>query len=315
MPRRTLAALTGLLLMFTVVACGSDSSPSVASGGTSTTTAAADAAFPVTLTTPAGTVTIADQPKAIVSLSPTATETLFAIGAGDQVIAVDMNSNYPAAAPKGDLDSYKPNVEAIAGKRPDLVVVAGDSNDLVKGLTALKIPVLLEGAPTDLAGVFAEVEQLGQATGHLAAAKKVAADMKSGIEAAVAGTDVKGLSYYYELDNTFYSQTSKTFLGTVIGQLGLVNIADDASGASDYPQLSVEHIIKKNPDLILLADTKCCQQSAATVKARPGWSQLKAVTGNGVVELDDDIASRWGPRLVDLVSQIADAAGKVKAAA
>ncbi|MCU1483459.1 MAG: hypothetical protein JWN67_205 [Actinomycetia bacterium] len=315
MHRRLLAATSGVLLVLTLAACGSDSPSPASSGDSTTTTAAANAEFPVTITTPAGDVTIEKAPTAIVSMSPSSTETLFAIGAGDQVIAVDKNSNYPDEAPDGDLDSYKPNVEAIAGKHPDLVILAGDSNDLVKGLAALDIPVLLEAAPTDLAGVYAEVEQLGQATGHATAAKKVAADMKAGIEAAVAGADVKGLSYYYELDNTYYSQTSKTFLGTVIGQLGLVNIADGTAGASDYPQLSAEHIIKSDPDLILLADTKCCQQSAATLKARPGWGQLKAVTGAGVVELDDDIASRWGPRLVDLVEQVASAAQKVKAAA
>lgn len=310
MNRRPLAALSGLLLVVSLAACGSDDSTASETDAT-TTTAASAAAFPVTV----GDVTIDEQPEAIVSLSPTATETLFAIGAGDQVIAVDKNSNFPDEAPEGDLDSYKPNVEAIAGKQPDLVIVSDDLNDVVKGLTALDIPVLVESAPADLDGVYAEVVELGKATGHLEAAQQLADDMKAGIDEAVAGADVKGLSYYYELDNTYYSQTSKTFLGTVIGRLGLVNIADAAGGDSDYPQLSAEHIIKSDPDLILLADTKCCQQDAAAVKARPGWGGLKAVSGSGVVELDDDIASRWGPRLVDLVQQVADAARKVKAAA
>lgn len=313
MHRRSLAALCGVLLVLALASCGSDGSSPAASGDSTTTTP--KAGFPVTLTTPTGTVTVAHRPTAIVSLSPTATETLFAIGAGTQVIAVDTNSNYPADAPKGDLDAYKPNVEAIAGKQPDLVVLANDSNDLVKGLTALDIPVLVQAAPADLSGVYDEVEQLGQATGHVAAAEKVAADMKTGIESALQGADVKGLTYYYELDNTYYSQTSKTFLGSVIGRLGLVNIADDAGGASDYPQLSAEHIIKSNPDLILLADSKCCQQTAETVKARPGWAQLKAVTHGGVVNLDDDVSSRWGPRLVDLVRHVVAAARKAKAAA
>jgi iron complex transport system substrate-binding protein len=306
-----LAALSGLLLVVSLAACGSDDAKVSSADETTTTTAAAAAAFPVTI----GDVTIEKQPEAIVSLSPSSTETLFAIGAGDQVIAVDKNSNYPDEAPDGDLDSYKPNVEAIAGKQPDLVIISEDSNDLLKGLTTLGIPVLVEPAPTDLDGVYAEVNELGKATGHVESAAKVADDMKAGIDAAVKGADVQGLSYYYELDNTYYSQTSKTFLGTVIGQLGLTNIADAAGGDSDYPQLSAEHIIKSDPDLILLADTKCCQQSTATLKARPGWGDLKAVKGAGVVELDDDIASRWGPRLVELVKQVAAAAAKVKAAA
>ena len=309
MLKRISAALIGLSLVFTVVACGDDDNTAGSTAGQKA--AAEQAAFPVTIQD----VTIPKRPEAIVSLSPSSTETLFAIGAGDQVIAVDKNSNYPAAAPKGDLDAYKPNVEAIAGKKPDLVIVSDDINDVVKGLTALDIPVLVEAAPTDLDGVYAQIEELGSATGHLDKAKKVAAGMAEEIDEIVGSTDAKGLSYYYELDNTYYSQTSKTFLGTVIGLLGLVNIADEAGGASDYPQLSAEHIIKKDPHLILLADTKCCQQSAATVKARPGWADLKAFANGGVVELDDDIASRWGPRLVDLLQAVADAAGKVKAAA
>jgi len=308
--RRPLAALSGLLLVVSLAACGSDDkASSAASDDATATTAAAAAAFPVTI----GDVTIDEQPEAIISLSPTATETLFAIGAGDQVIAVDKNSNFPDEAPDGDLDAYKPNVEAIAGKQPDLVIVANDSNDLVKGLTALDIPVLSQPAPTDLDGVYDEIEQLGRATGHAAEAERVAADMRDSIEEVVCGADVEGLTYYYELDNLLYSQTSKTFLGGVLGRLGLGNIADGAGGASDYPQLSAEHILKADPDLILLADTKCCQQSAATLKARPGWAGLKAIGTGGVVEIDDDIASRWGPRLVELVEQVATAAHEVAA--
>jgi iron complex transport system substrate-binding protein len=307
-PRRLTAALTGLLLLVAVAACGSDSNTPLASGDQTTTAATG---FPVTLTSPAGELTLAEKPMAIVSLSPSATESLFAIGAGNQVVAVDTNSDYPPEVPKGDLDSYEPNVEAIAGKNPDLVVISEDSHDLVKGLTALKIPVLAQPAPTDLDGVYAEIEQLGQATGHAGEAKKVATDLKTNIDEVVSTSKARGLTYYYELDNNFYSQTSKTFLGGVLGQLGLVNIADGAGGASDYPQLSAEHIIKSNPDLILLADTKCCQQSAATLKTRPGWANLKAVNGNGVVELDDSVASRWGPRLFELVKSVAAIAESV----
>ena len=311
MRRPVIVTLAGLLLALSLTACGSDDDAPAASGDQTTTTAGSD--FPVTLSSPAGEITLASAPQAIVSLSPTATESLFAIGAGDQVKAVDVNSNFPAEAPKGDLDSYEPNLEAIAAKDPDLVIITDDTHDLVKGLTALDIPVLSQPAPTDLDGVYDEIEQLGRATGHAAEAERVAADMRDGIEEVVCGADVEGLTYYYELDNLLYSQTSKTFLGGVLGRLGLGNIADGAGGASDYPQLSAEHILKADPDLILLADTKCCQQSAATLKARPGWAGLKAIGTGGVVEIDDDIASRWGPRLVELVEQVAAAAHEVAA--
>ena len=124
------------------------------------------------------------------------------------------------------------------------------------------------------------------------------------------------LTYYYELDQSFYSVTSKTFVGSILGRMGLENVADaaDADGSKGgYPQLSQEVLVQADPDMIFLADTKCCGQSAATVKERQGWSTIAAVKSGQIVELDDDIASRWGPRIVDLVRAMADAVAKVPA--
>jgi iron complex transport system substrate-binding protein len=112
---------------------------------------------------------------------------------------------------------------------------------------------------------------------------------------------------YYELDNTFYSVTSNTFVGALLKQFGLNSIADGAEEGNDYPQLSAEAILNADPDIIFLADTKCCQQTAATVGARAGWSGIQAVTDGNVIELDDDVASRWGPRVVDLIEQFGKA--------
>jgi iron complex transport system substrate-binding protein len=128
------------------------------------------------------------------------------------------------------------------------------------------------------------------------------------ITAAIEGVSAPaGTTYYYELDDTLYSVTSNTFIGSLLSQFGLVSIADGVEEGNDYPQLSAEVIIEKNPTLIFLADTKCCAQSAATVAARPGWEGVDAVVNGRVIELDDDIASRWGPRLATLVEQFADA--------
>jgi cobalamin transport system substrate-binding protein len=140
--------------------------------------------------------------------------------------------------------------------------------------------------------------------------------MRSDIEDAVASADpVAGQTFYYELDDTYYSVTSKTFIGQLFSMLGLVNIADEAERASSgYPQLSSEYIVDADPELIFLADTKCCGQDASTVADRPGWGDLAAVRDGNVVELDDDVASRWGPRLVDLVQTIADAAASAREA-
>jgi iron complex transport system substrate-binding protein len=119
---------------------------------------------------------------------------------------------------------------------------------------------------------------------------------------------------YHELDNTFYSVTSNTFIGQVYAQFGMVNIADEAQPGNDYPQLNAEYVVQQNPDLVFLADTKCCGESPETAAARPGWAAVAAVQNGSVIGLDDDIASRWGPRLVDFITAVSDAVAKVPAA-
>lgn len=275
-----------------------------------------DEAFPVTI---AG-ATITAKPEKIVSLSATATEVLFAIGAGDQVVAVDSTSNFPAEAPVTDLSAFEPNVEAILSYQPDLVIASYDPGELVAGLDKAGVPVILQSAATDLDDAYSQIEQLGAATAHVGDAAEVVANMQSDIDELMAKVDPakKGLSYFHEVDDTLYTVTSKTFIGQLYAMAGLTNVADsaDPDGAlGGYPQFSAESLIAANPDLIFLSDTKCCAQSAATVAARPGWDQLKAVTLNDVIPLDDDIASRWGPRVVDLFSTIVDAVNKVPVAA
>lgn len=251
-------------------------------------------------------------PERIVSISPTATEMLFAMGAGDRVVAVDVGSDYPEQAPVSELDGFNPNVEAIAGYEPDLVVMSYDPGDVVDGLTALGVESLVQSAAASLDDVYAQISELGQAAGRPDEAEALAAEMRSAIDdlAAGAAADGAGLTYYHELDSTYYSVTASTFVGGIYSLFGLENIADaaDADGSAfGYPQLSDEYIIDADPDLIFLADTVCCGQSVSTVAARPGWDGMSAVVSGNVVELNDDIASRWGPRLVDFVSAIAAA--------
>jgi iron complex transport system substrate-binding protein len=267
----------------------------------------ASAGFPVTLDTPTGKVEIAQRPTRVVSLSPTATEMLFAINAGDQVVAVDDNSNYPPDAPSTKLSGYQPNVEAIAGYRPDLVVFSTDAGDLAASLRRLAIPAVGLPAATRLDDSYAQIQQLGKATGHAAEAEGLVTAMRTEIQQIVAAAKLeRPLTYYHELDKNLFSATSKTFIGQLYAQLGLQNIADKADKeGSGYPQLSPEYVVKADPDLIFLADTKCCAQSARTVAARAGWGQVRAVRDGAVVGLDDDVASRWGPRVVDFLRVIA----------
>ena len=285
---RSPMAFVAVLLALVLTACGSSGSSSTPS--------------------PASTQAASPAPHRIVSLSPPATESLFAIGAGDQVVAVDDQSNYPAEAPHTKLSSYQPNVEAIATYNPDLVVISYDPSDVVAGLKKLHIPVLMQEAPTDLDGAYAQIEELGQATGHAAEAQDVVADMQSRIGEIADGKPGSGLSVFHEISPDFYSATSKTFIGSVYTLLGATNVADAAGGkAPDYPQLSAEYVVDSDPDVIVLSDTKCCGQTPKTVRSRPGWDNLTAVNDGNVVPVDDDIASRWGPRIVDFVEVVAQA--------
>jgi iron complex transport system substrate-binding protein len=233
---------------------------------------------------------------------------LFAIGAGKQVVAVDAASNYPPSAPVTTLSGFQPNVEAIAGYAPDLVIAADDTAGLVHGLSSVNIPTIIEPAARDLTDTYAQIRQLGSATGHSPEAAALIRRTRAEIASIVASTakPARAFTVYHELDNTYYSVTSRTFIGQLYALLGLRNIADRASGAApDYPQLSSEFIVSSSPDLIVLADTKCCHQDLQSIRARPGWASITAVRTDEVVGVDDDVASRWGPRIIDLLRIIA----------
>jgi len=271
------------------------------------------AAFPVTIHAANGDVVVKTRPTHIVSLSPTGTEDLFAVGAGPQVTAVDNDSDYPKNAPHTTLSGYTPNIEAIAGYDPDLVVVSNDIGNVVEALQKLGVTVLLEPAADNLAQAYDEIRQLGAATGHAQQAAKVVAGMEGSLTKILRSVPKSNrhLTVYDELDPTYYSATSATFIGRIFKLFGFDNIADAADKThSGYPQLSAEYIVASNPGIVVLADTVCCSQNAATVAARPGWSNLSAVKHHRVVGVNDDIASRWGPRIVDFARAVAAVARK-----
>ena len=246
-------------------------------------------------------------PTRIVSLSPTVTEDLFAIGAGAQVVAVDDQSNYPATAPRTALSGLTPNVEAIAAYHPDLVVISY-GGAFVSQLEQLGIAVQFEPAAANLAQAYEEIRQLGRITGHVEKATAVVHSMERGLTAAIRSVPKtrRHLTLYHELDQTYYSATSATFIGRLYRLFGFRNIADAADTAhTGYPQLSGEYILAANPQIVVLADSKCCAQTAKTVAARPGWQTLAAVRDHRVIAVDDDIASRWGPRVVQFARAVA----------
>ncbi len=309
-PRSILVAVAFALLL---ASCGADEPLRTMGGGAAPSLSPTPEAFPVTVQGTGGPVTIEERPERIVSLSPTATEDLFAIGAGDQVVAVDDRSNFPPEAPMTELSGFEPNIEAIAAYEPDLVVYATEVGELGASLEGLGIGALQLDAAVDLEDAYEQIRALGLASGHSEEAEALVEEMQAEVAEIVEDIDPAAvLTFYYELDDTFYSVTSDTFIGQLFEMLGLENIADAAGAGNPYPQLSAEYIVEADPVLIFLADTKCCGQSAQTVAARPGWEGIVAVRNGDVVPLDDDVASRWGPRVVDLLRAIADGAVAVQ---
>jgi iron complex transport system substrate-binding protein len=244
-----------------------------------------------------------------VSLSPTHTEILFAVGAGDQVVAVDSMSNYPAesAAVLTDISAYEPNVEAISALEPDLVVIGDDFSGLAEQLSAIGVASWVSPAPLNLDEAYQQIIDLGKVVGHADEAQSLTQKMQDEISGIVSAVEVPQTpaSYYHELDDTYYTVTGNTFIGSVYELFGMRNIADATEGDTDYPQLSAEFIVSQDPNVIFLADVNCCGATAETVAARPGWSGLSAVAAGNIVAIDDDIASRWGPRLVEFVQAVA----------
>ncbi|MDE3108220.1 MAG: ABC transporter substrate-binding protein, partial [Acidobacteriota bacterium] len=203
-------------------------------------------------------------------------------------------------------------------KKPNVVIISYNANSIQQKLTALGIKVIYQGAPSSLSGAYAQINQLGRVTGHVASAAHLVASLKKTIARDVASVPAhpsKNVTTYYEIDPTGYSVTSSTFVGALLKSLGVTNIADAQSTSADggYPQLTPEYVVSANPTLIFLADTLCCAATAQSVAARPGFSNVSAVMHNHVVGLSDDVASRWGPRLGLLMNQLTAAVKSVLA--
>jgi iron complex transport system substrate-binding protein len=262
--------------------------------------------FPVEVTDSVdNAVTLEQPPQRIVSLSAGHTEILYAIGAGDQVTAVDNTSDCPSAAnelPK--VDAFVPSVEQIAGLEPDLVVIFFDPGDLQASLQAIDIPVLNLAAPESVQGVYDQMALLGKATGHADDAATLVSAMESAVQDVQSRLEdePEAPTVFHEVGKTYYSAGSGTFIGDLYGMLGADNVADVTGEA--YPQMSAEAIIQADPDVIVLADEDA-GESPETVKARPGWGSVSAVKNDRIYVIDPDIVSRPGPRLVEALRTLA----------
>jgi iron complex transport system substrate-binding protein len=294
-----------LCITLLVAACSASTTQQASTTGAAPATSLA--AFPVDVATAVGTVIVPTRPERIAALSATHVEMLYAIGAADQLVAGDLFSNYPPEAGElAQLDSFNLSVEAIIALEPDLVVLSFDPVNAMPALDAVGIPTLLLGTASDLDEVYAQITALGAATGHASEAAAVVDDMAQQTDAIVAevGGRAAGLTYYHETDPfSFYTPNSQSFIGQLYGLLGMENIADAAPDdlSSGFPQLSPEFILTADPDVVFLATDG---ETPETMAARDGWDTLSAVATGNVFVLDPDVASRWGPRVVELMAAI-----------
>ena len=241
-------------------------------------------------------------PKRIISLSPSITEILFEIGSGNQVIAVDNLSNYPNEAPISDISAYDPNVEAISLLNPDLVILSYNIKNLKAALKKIGIETIYLPAPLNFEDILDQIDYLGLQTGNEDKAKKLISKMKNRMKTLQKlRENEKATKIYHEIDPNYYSPSKFSFIGDIYQKLNYKNVADKADISNlGYPKLSPELIISENPDLIVLPgkDNKYVEK----VKLRPGWGYIEAVKKNNFLLTNNDIASRWGPRILNFAS-------------
>ena len=294
MSRKTL--LFTLLFMLLLTACGSGLS---ASGN-------------MTLTDGLGReVKLAGPAQRVVSLAPSNTEILYAVGAGSQVVGRDQLSDYPEAAKAAtDIGSAFEtlNTELIVSLKPDLVLAAEiNTPDQVKALEDLGLTVYYLKNPVMLEELYGNLEIVAQLTGHESEAAKVIDELKARVAAVdeKIATATEKPTAFYELDATDpakpYTVGKGTFITLLIERAGGQNIAGDLDA---YPQLSLEQVVAADPDFIILGDS-AYGTTPESVAARPGWDGLSAVKNHQVVPFDDNLVSRPGPRLVDGLEALA----------
>lgn len=244
----------------------------------------------------------------IVSLSPTHTETLFALGLGDFVVAVDSESDFPAeavAVRRDDLFSDNQDLSVLLSLDPDVVIIGEDLTGLAGRLSAEGIASFVGPPATSLDDVYAQIRGVADIVDRPDLAQDVIAAMQFEIGRIQASLPSGGAkTYFHEIDPSLVTITPGSFLDSVYGELGLTSIIEtrDSSGVT---QVTPDQVIAANPDVILLADADCCQVTADVVAGRAGWSSLSAVSDGAIVELPDDLAFRWSPRVVELIRLVA----------
>jgi iron complex transport system substrate-binding protein len=314
-----------------LAACGSTSSTRLPPSNTDVPAAAAPGGA-TAVSTPASTevatmaatytvvdslgrsVVLRETPRRIVSLAPSVTEILFAVGAGPQVVGDTKFCNYPSEAkalPKiGGYTAKTISVEAVVDLTPDLVIAGTASQKpVVEALEKLNIPVLVL-APDSFEAVYRGIMQIGAVTNHPQEAEAVVAQMRQRVDAVmvkVASVPAdRRLSVFWEVfDEPLTTAGPNTFVGQMIRLAGATNIFGDAR--EDYPQVSAELVVERNPDVILGPTSQSAKLTPDLVAQRPGWANMTALRNGRIYLLDSDMSTRAGPRLIDALEALAKA--------
>jgi iron complex transport system substrate-binding protein len=271
-------------------------------------TGTSQSGFPITITDAVGrTVTVKSVPQKIVSLTPAHTETLFALGLADRIVGVDEYSNYPKEAQsKPKVGAYAQiSVEKVVSLEPDLVLADTLHKTVVPELEkqGLTVVVLMPGSVKE---VLKSISTTGALTGQVKEADALVAQLSkrvSAVEEKVKGASEKPRAFY-ELDETLFTAGPGSFVDDLMTRAGGSNVAADSG--TEWPQLTLEVLVAKDPQVILLADSDA-GQTEDTVKARPGWGSISAVKQGRIVAINPDVCSRPGPRLADGIEQLARA--------
>jgi iron complex transport system substrate-binding protein len=312
------------LLITLLAACAPQATPTTAPApteapatevpATEATQAPTESAVETTLTLTDGLgreITLNGLPQRIISLAPSNTEILFAIGAGEQIVGRDALSDFPEESKSStDIGSTFDalNTELIVSLNPDLILAAEiNTPEQVKQLEDLDLTVYYLKNPTTLEEMYGNLELVAQMTGH----QEEATSLIESLKARVAAVDEKIApissrpNVFYEMDATDPSKPFTAGKGTFIDQLidraGGHNIASDLEG---YPQLSLEQVVAADPAFIILGDARY-GVSPESIAERPGWENLSAVKNGQIFPFNDDLVSRPGPRLVDALEELA----------
>lgn len=275
---------------------------------------------PVPTATEAPTITVVDDagrtveitgvPERIISLAPSNTEILFALGLGDKVVGVTDFCDYPEEAKEIEKIGFvEPNLEKIVDLEPDLVLYIGGAAQLEKTQTMgdLGLTVLVL-TPSDIEGIFADIELVGRATGSEGEAARLVSELRARmgeVLSRVAQAERKPL-VFYELDATDptrpWTAGPGSFIDTLITMAGGVNLG--ASAEMEWAEFSTEEVIAQDPEIIILGDANY-GVTVESVKERPGWGVITAVKEGAIYPIDDNLVSRPGPRIVDGLEELA----------